>query len=358
MSTPVPAELLSSDEPVRIVQIVPPGTGGVRDHALGLQLEWAQRGIATVLLPLARTDAGSDSLTERLSGFGATGADAPPAVLLHLSGYGYAPRGLCFWLVRELAAARRTLGPRCRVVTMVHELFASGPPWQSAFWLGGLQARVVRAVVRQSDVVVTNSDHHAAWLRPRVRAGVPVRVAPVFSNVGEPADIRLASARGHGLVVFGSASTRQRAFDRVGAHLGELKALRVSRIVEAGPGTASRFDAGAFARMHAGERTPAEIEALLQEHRYGLIDYPSFHLGKSGVFAAYAANGCIVLDTAADRVEADGLRSGEHYLTLAPAAAATLRKGAANAMAARLHAWYLPHRRGRQATEFLNDLLR
>ena len=358
MSGVVPPAPLSPDGPVRFVQIVPPGAGGVRDHAQGLQHEWSRRGIASELLPLVRGDARRESLADRLSRLAAMAADAPPAVLLHLSGYGYAPRALCFWLPRELAAARRDFGTRCRVVTMVHELFASGQPWQSAFWLGGLQARIVRDVVRQSDALVTNSEHHAAWLRPRVRAGVPVRVAPVFSNVGEPDHVSPPSARGRGLVVFGSPSTRQRSFDRLEAHVAELEKMGVSGIVEVGPGPPSRFDACKLARVHAGERTPAEIEALLQQHRYALIDYPSFHLGKSSVFAAYASNGCIVLNTAPDAIEADGLSDGRHYLALRSGVASVLTDRAADALSLRLRTWYLTHRRGRQATEFLDDLRR
>jgi len=340
----------------RIVQIVPTQLGGVRDYAEGLAQEWAKRGIDSELLPFDEAVARAESLAERL--LRRVPADEPVRVLLHFSGYGYSRRALAFWLLRELSDARRRIGARWHLVGMVHELFASGPPWRSAFWLGALQARVVHRLAGLCDRVVTNSEHHAAWLRAHVPSGVPVRVAPVFSNMGEPADIRPATAREPALVVFGSASTRARAFDLLGAYLGELRALHIQRIVEAGPGPASRFSAAGMACSHVGEQTPAQLEELLQRYRYGLIDYPSFHLGKSGVFAAYAANGCIVLDTAADAIDADGLRSGRHYLSLRPDAAAALKPRVADAMSRRLRTWYLAHRRGRQATEFLDDLLR
>lgn len=340
----------------RIVQLVPTAQGGVRDYADGLELEWSRRGVGSLLLPFDHETARRQSLVERLATSAAAGDH--PCLLLHLSVYGYARRGLCFWLLRELQQARRELGTSWPLVTVVHELFTSGPPWRPAHWLGRFQAHLVSGIVGLSDSVVTNSDHHGAWLSARVSSGVPVRVAPVFSNVGEPADVRAAGERSAGLVVFGSASTRQRAFGLLGSHLAELAELHIEHVVEVGPGPATSFAAPGLTCAHVGEQAPAEVERLLQSHRYGLIDYPSFHLGKSGVFAAYAAHGCVVLNTAADRVDADGLRSGRHYLSLRPGAAAALGASAAAAMSTRLHHWYLGHRRGRQATELLAELLR
>lgn len=333
---------------------MPAGRGGVRDYAEGLALEWSARGIESELLAFDEATAESRGLAARLSRLAPQ--DQPLHVLLHFSGYGYARRALCFWLLHEVQAARLRLGAQLRLVTMVHELFVSGAPWQPAFWLGRLQAHVVRRVTLLSDAIVTNSQHHGAWLSARVRAGVPVRVAPVFSNVGEAPDVPPPAGRDTALVVFGSASTRQRALALLARHGAELRALRIERVVEAGPGPSCGWSAAGLASSHLGELTPAEIESLLQSHRYGLIDYPSFHLGKSGVFAAYAANGCIVLNTAADAIDADGLRSGRDYVSLRPGAGSALTSRATEAMSKRLRTWYLAHRRGRQATEFLADL--
>jgi hypothetical protein len=54
-------------------------------------------------------------------------------VLLHFSGYGYARRGLCRWLVDGLTRWKAA-GAQRRVVTMFHEVYASGPIWRSSFW--------------------------------------------------------------------------------------------------------------------------------------------------------------------------------------------------------------------------------
>jgi hypothetical protein len=96
--------------------------------------------------------------------------------------------------------------------------------------------------------------------------------------------------------------------------------------------------------------------ALVQRHRYALIDYPAPQLGKSGVFAAYAAHGCVVLNTAADGPDADGLQQGRHYLRLGARGPQALEPGAAQAIASTARTWYAGHTLERQAAELLGLL--
>jgi hypothetical protein len=343
-----------------LVQIVPAARGGVRDYAEQLRSSWAAAGVASELLALDRASARSLPLAQRLAALQA----GPPApgrgvcVLLHFSGYGYEPRGLCGWLLRELQQSRRRLGQRLRVATLFHELFASGPPWRSAFWLSALQARIARRLARASDALATNSQHHAQWLQSAAGPGARVQVRPVFSNVGEPVDVLPAAARQPGLLVFGSASTRQRALQRLAAHAAELRALGVSHVVEAGHGSALAFDDAGFRRAQLGPLPVPELGVLLQAHRFALLDYPAPHLGKSSVFAAYAAHGCVVLNTAGPGPMADGLRQGQHYRALGGPSAAGLNETGAQAMADAARGWYQGHRLALQATEFLDLLAR
>ena len=62
----------------------------------------------------------------------ASGA-AAAAILLHYANYGYEPRGCPAWLIGGLAAWKARA--RCRLVTVFHEVHATGPPWRSSFWL-------------------------------------------------------------------------------------------------------------------------------------------------------------------------------------------------------------------------------
>jgi hypothetical protein len=333
-----------------IVQVVPPGHGGVRDHASVLQSLWQRAGLEAQTIELDLYTASTRSLGQRLQDLQDDSAQ-PCALLLHFSGYGYHRRGLCRWLLLELQAAQGLLGPRLRVVTLFHELFASGPPWRSAFWLGHWQANIARHLARLSDAVVTNSEHHAAWLRRLVAATERVHVQPVFSNIGEPAVVRAVRERTGGLVIFGSASTRDRALQRLPAYAAALHDLGVTGIVEVGPGAPASSLKVDFVHTYLGRLLEAEIGALLQTCRYGLIDYPSVHLGKSGVFAAYAAHGCVVLNTALPGPDADGLLAGRHYISLPRAASRAHGDAADQTSAAALRSWYAGHTAIEQAAD-------
>ncbi|HSV71497.1 MAG TPA: hypothetical protein VLI72_15415 [Methylibium sp.] len=335
----------------RLLQIRPPGSGGVRDYADCLQARWQRLGVDSEVMELAQDAARRGALADRL---GDTDR-GPWSVVLHYSGYGYGRRGLCFWLLDELDALRRRLGGRLRLVVVFHELYASGPPWRSAFWLSPLQARIARALARRADGLWTNADDHAVRLAPSVRSAEAVQVWPVFSNVGEPdAAGPPAGARAPRAIVFGAGSTRQRVFDALHGKEALLARLGLVEIVEVGPGPASAGAPATVAGRHAGRLEAPALSRLLLESRWGLLDYPAPLLGKSSVFAAYAAHGCAVIDTRPPGPDADGLQAGRDYLALralaqghAPCATATAALGQS------ARRWYDGHRLERQAAALL-----
>ena len=286
------------------LQIVPPGPGGVHDFAAALRSEWARQGCQSELLALERAAARTRSLAERLVMLSSS-AQQPCSVLLHFSGYGYDKRGLCTWLLHALRDAQQRLGPRLRIVTLFHELSASSPPWQSAFWLGPLQARIARQLAALSAAVATNTAQHAQWLRAqaRVPAAVqwPVHVRPVFSNFPPPPQRPAIAARKPALIVFGSAATRARALRRLAAHTATLQSLGIEGLTEVGPGAQSVQPSHPWPQQHLGTLLPADVSRQLLLHRYALIDYPAPCLAKSSVFAAYAAHGCAEIGRASCR---------------------------------------------------------
>jgi hypothetical protein len=105
-------------------------------------------------------------------------------VILHFVNYGYQNRGVPFRLLPIL----RTVRARHHGVwlTIFHELYASGPPWKSAFWLRPLQIQIAKSISRMSDACVVSSDASRAQLK-QMTPNAKVSVHPVISNFGEPA---------------------------------------------------------------------------------------------------------------------------------------------------------------------------
>jgi hypothetical protein len=104
-------------------------------------------------------------------------------VILHYVNYGYHARGIPFGLVPIVSDLRQAC--RGRFLTIFHELYASGPPWKSAFWLQPLQKRIARTLAQLSDVGVVRSE---AMLRDLTSLAAKIKgfVQPVVSNFGEP----------------------------------------------------------------------------------------------------------------------------------------------------------------------------
>ena len=144
-------------------------------------------------------------------------------LVLHYSGYGYAPNGVPSWLA-EAIEHRPADCAEYRVTTVFHELFATGRPWERAFWSSGRQQSVARRIAAASDGLLTNRYESARWLEQAT--GSPTGSVPhlaVPSNVGEMEQVaRVAIA-----IADGSAIWRRTIQARVPESAGE----RDNRIV-------------------------------------------------------------------------------------------------------------------------------
>ena len=147
-----------------VLQIVPhlPGTfDGVGDYALNLARALSGNyQIATTFLVADETAVQSVEAYPVLSGLSgdliADFAQKYDHAILHYVNYGYQARGVPFALRNFVKRLRSQL--RGRWVTTFHELYASGPPWKSEFWLGPFQVRIARDLIDLSDVCIVSNE--------------------------------------------------------------------------------------------------------------------------------------------------------------------------------------------------------
>ena len=345
--------------PLEILQIVPqlpPTISGVGDYAwlLAKQLR-AAHGIRTRFIVCGYGSEGEaqreldgfpvyqlkeQSAGELLRALAAEGM--PQTVLLHYVGYGYEKRGCPAWLVNVLRAWREASNSR-RLVTMFHELYAFGPPWSSAFWTSPIQRRIAARIARLSSACATNMRRYANWLGSRApqHAGT-IKVLPVFSNVGEPAQVPAYHERPARLAVFGTPGWRRDAYTKHRDSLERVCAqLGLTEIVDIGP------DCGAVPNLRVpcvqkGSLPADQFSREFLSCRAGFFSYPVPFLGKSGVFAAYAAHGLLPITHAANlEGSEDGLEPSQHFIVAAPSFAAD--DGTCSLVAGKAFNWYLAH---------------
>ncbi|HYO15536.1 MAG TPA: glycosyltransferase family 1 protein [Thermoanaerobaculia bacterium] len=275
--------------------------------------------------------------------------DRQATVLLHYAGYGYHPRGCPAWLVEELK--QWTARDGRRLVTVFHEVYATGPPWRSSFWLSPVQRRLAGILARHSAGLVTSLGIYRRNLLRRA-PGREVRVLPVFSTVGEPSAVPPLADRARRLVLFGGPGIRGRAYRWLAAPLAETcRALGIEEICDVGPPVADRPDRidGVPVRS-LGILPAAEVSGLLRESLAGFVAYPAPFLAKSTVFAAYCAHGMLP-------VSAWHRRRREFDPPPPCWRPVSGRLGDPQAVAGRARAWYAGHCLDRHAEAYRELLL-
>src|SRR5437588_986267 len=236
------------------------------------------------------------------------------SVLLHYVGYGYAKRACPFWLTRGLDQWKRQR-PHRRLITVFHEVYAFGPPWSSSFWTSPFQKLLARRLAIISDQSMTPMRMYARILE-KLCHRLPNRVTsmPVFSNVGEPAEVRPLRERKNQIVVFGNVHQRSQVYtEHLQALIHTCRTLNIEEIIDIGPPVevTSRFPVP-FTQL--GKRSAVDVSALLSSSRVGFLTYFDGYLAKSGIFAAYCAHGMLPVLPRRNASELDGVRAGNEYI--------------------------------------------
>ncbi|HST29770.1 MAG TPA: hypothetical protein VLK27_02900 [Chthoniobacterales bacterium] len=170
---------------LQIVPRVPGGLDGVGDYALTLAEKLRdQFGFSTIF---ATPNASSVTTVREFEVHPLDRIQDQPGtfdhVLLHYVSYGYQKRGIPFGLLsilRRMARNRRGV-----FLTVFHELYASGPPWRSEFWLKPIQIHLARSVAHLSDECIVASENYLHKLQ-RLVPNTLIHLHPTPSGLGEP----------------------------------------------------------------------------------------------------------------------------------------------------------------------------
>jgi hypothetical protein len=279
-------------------------------------------------------------------------------ILLHYAGYGYQKRGYPRWLVEGLMAWRKTQVQH-RLVTMFHELFASGPPWSSSFWMSPLQKNLIGRLVRLSDAGFTSLKHYADQiLEIEADSQTPIHQLPVFSTFQEPDQVKPLKARSRRLVVIGHHGRRALMYERSCGQLNQIcERFGIEEMLDIGEPVG--FDLTGIVTVPLkiyGVLPAVEISKILQDSLVGIFDYPGNMLGKSTVFAAYAAHRLIpIVVVYKDASPADGLEPGKHFWS-SDVEPDLLSLQAGQIIADNAFEWYQSHNLAVQAKRFATCL--
>ena len=363
-----------------VLQIVPqaPGTfDGVGDYALNLAKALrAGHGIDTMFAVARETDVESKDGFRVVSGLYRNErvdflAENTSDVFLHYVNYGYQPRGVPLSLRAFARQLRRKL--RGRWITTFHELYASGPPWSSAFWLRPLQIRIARDLIDLSDSCIVSGASIEKAIHAYA-ASKPVRLVPVMSNFGEPALTQFDLASLRRWVICGGPGLIARSlalFERLlplipqpfaPEHLdvvGGREDISISSILDR-----LKSNASGLSMHHYPEVSVDRASEVLRKSAFGWIDYfgagktwPGIVL-KSTALAALCAHGVIpIFSHREDPIAVNGdALPGPFYLTAG--AAHFPRPDEVRETSRQFYDWYHAHGDSRQAARTYAEALR
>lgn len=346
-----------------IVPRLPPATDGLGDYGLNLALQLRQDfGLVTNFVVgdpnwARATSVEGFAVNQMQVQSAATLLNLLPSnssaiVLLHYVGYGYAKRGCPVWLIDGLEQWRRTVGDQ--LVTMFHEIYASGPVWTSAFWTSPLQKDLARRLACLSDRCLTSKRGYAEMLHQLSQGKhTQIPALPVFSNVGEPEQLPPLIERPRRLVVFGSRGPRSRVYQQSRLALEKTcRELEIEEIIDVGPSVEFEIEpVNRTSVVCLGIKSAQDISRLLSNSVVGFFDYPIEFLAKSTIFAAYCAHKLLPVGVFYQGQNVDGLEAGKHYW-LGDRHQEAMSLSAGQVVADNAYAWYRAHQIPVQAHAF------
>ncbi len=353
----------------QIVPMLPPATNGVGDYALNLARQLRQdHNIQTHFIVCDRTYSSDKSIDDfPISQLSNSTSEALlsmlsqqqiETVLLHYVGYGYAQRGCPVWLVEGLEQWR-TRSDRRQLITMFHEVYASSnKPWHSSFWLSSLQKNVAGRLVKISDRCLTSKELYAEILSSLSQGKhLAIPAIPVFSNIGEPKQVRLLSERQPWLIIFGGSNNRQKAYLKSRDKISFVcQRLGIEKIIDIGkPTKLSLSNLNGIPIEEMGRLSVSQIQEIFLNCYAGFLDYNPEFLAKSGIFAAYCAYGMLPISANFSDFSIDGIEPGRHYW-IAGEHLSEKNSNSVQAIANNAYSWYQNHRLKVQAEMFANQI--
>jgi hypothetical protein len=212
--------------------------------------------------------------------------------LLHYGPYGYSSVGAPAEFVGLIEELSQTLP----VLVFFHETYASGMPWKRAFWTNRQQRSSIVRLLEVAQVSFTSNAKYMQRLEKMSRIGRPLVKIPIFSNIGEPANLRPLTDRSKQLVIFGQLVTRIRLYREQRPALEAIcRKLGIESVVDVGSGKSPHIPealAGITVQCK-GWMDENSLSALMADSIAGIIGYWPDVWEKSGVLAAYQAHALV-----------------------------------------------------------------
>ena len=213
-------------------------------------------------------------------------------VLLHYGPYAYSSNGEPAAFVKAIEELAKDM----RVPIFFHELYAIGAPWRRAFWTERQQRDSVYKLLRAANVAFTSNSKYIRGLEGFNASGRKLIKIPIFSNIGEPNNLRPLQQRSRQLVIFGQLPTRIRLYREHRRTIETVcRRLRIEKVVDVGSGQSPHIPhtLNGIEITSMGWMDEHALSNLMADSIAGIVYYWPDVWEKSGVIAAYQAHALV-----------------------------------------------------------------
>tara|TARA_B100000902_G_C27290493_1_gene906846 strand:- start:622 stop:1683 length:1062 start_codon:yes stop_codon:yes gene_type:complete len=222
-------------------------------------------------------------------------------IILHYSGYGYAKRGLCFTLIKSLENWKQNKKNR-KLITIFHEIYAKGPFYRISFWTSIFQKYLAKKLFNLSDVSLVTSKYNKFILASLYNNKKKIIYTNVFSNIGELKKNKILKTRKNKGIIFGNNFQKELLYKDIlfnkMKYENLLNKMSIKEIIDIGPkiNISKKINFKNIKINRVGIISKKYISSLLKSSKVGLVFYPVGQMTKSGIIAAYASHGMIIVN--------------------------------------------------------------
>lgn len=299
----------------------PPSINGLGDYALKVGKGLREKGVEVVyaglekqasVLPYFQIQKNEKWLHEIIH------EQQIQTLLINFSAFGYDASGLPTWLLKQL----QLLDAAIKKIIFFHELHASSnKPWQKIFWTSKYQQKIIQHLANTADTCLVSCEVMDNHLKNDYKI-LPSKIirTGLFSNITPPKKLMPWEERKNQIVVFGTKGRREAVYNRNNVLKTFLAQHHISTLIDIGEADihipVSISNEIKIEKLNNVEAK--KISECLNQSKYAAISYPNHLLGKSGIFAAYAAHGNVVFNfDNSVKYSLDELLANQHFLNTA-----------------------------------------
>ena len=288
---------------IQIVPTYPPNIGGVGYYAKLLAQKFIKKGIKSKFFV---SDLSDCKKTSKIELFGKKTLKLSnllknynsKEIILHFSGYGYAARGLCFDLIKSIKDWKQR-DKKNRLITIFHEIYARGPVFKMSFWTYFPQKYLAKNLFKLSDAVVTSNKENQFILNSFIK-NKKIKLFSTFSNIGEIKYYKSLNKRKEIAIIFGGSFQKKILYKNIflnqDRYYNLLSELSIKQILDVGPKVKNLKKVMNIPIKAIGIKSKKFMSNLFSKAKVGLIFYPISQMPKSGIVAAYASHGVLIIN--------------------------------------------------------------